>query len=171
MLARPCFLAVGYHTATPPPQIAEHRRGRWVAIFGVLSEGFHDHRFDHWRDRPVHHARGRGGFVDLLAGHALGVAGEGWLSGEAVVEEDADGVEIAPGGGLLAPELLGRHVAGAADDLSGPSRLFLLDEAGDAEVRDLDGAFPRDQDVGGLYIAVDDPAPVRVFERLQDRKS
>ncbi len=106
--------------------------------------------------------------MDLLASDALGVAGEGRLSGEAVVEEDADGVEVTPGGGLIAPELLGRHVPGATDDLAGLPRLFLFDDAGDAEVRDFDGAFPRDEDVRGLYVAVDDPAPVRVVERLQE---
>src|SRR4028118_593724 len=167
MLARPCFLAISHHAA-PPSQVAEHRRGRWVTIFGILGEGFHDYRFDYRRDRPVQHARGGGVFVDLLSGHALGIAGEGRSPGEAVVKKDADGVEVAPGSGLLTPKLLGRHVAGAADDLSRPPRLFLLDDAGDAKIRDLDGAFPRDKEVGGLYVAVDDPAPVCVFECLQE---
>jgi hypothetical protein len=105
---------------------------------------------------------------DLLADHAFGVTGEGRFSGEAVVEEDTNGVKVAPGSGLLALELLGRHVADAADDLAGLPRLFLLHDASDAEVRDLDGAFPRNEDVRGLYVAVNDPAPVRVIESPQE---
>jgi hypothetical protein len=42
---------------------------------------------------------------------------------------------------------------------------------GQTEIEDLDAAFGRDLDIGGLEVAVDDALLVRGFERLRDLES
>ena len=74
--------------------------------------------------------------------------------------------------------LLGTHVLERADDLPlcrhrGAFAGFGLEEASDTEVDDL-GDQPvvlfGDEHVGGLQVAVDDPALVRVLHRVADAR-
>jgi hypothetical protein len=63
--------------------------------------------------------------------------------------------------------VLGRHVGGRADQVAGLGELGRLD-ARDAEIGDLDGAFARHHDVGGLDVAMDHALRVRILQRGED---
>ena len=89
---------------------------------------------------------------------------KGSLAGEHLVEDHAQGVEVAPGVYGFAQRLLGRHVARRAQN---EARLGDRGVGGGArypEVRDLHVARRGQEDVVGFYVAVDHPAPVRFFE-------
>src|SRR4029453_9859638 len=107
--------------------------------------------------------------VHVLPGEAFDVAGERRPSRQAVVEEDTHRVDVAPWCRVLAPELLGRHVAGAADDLTGLAHrdIVLLDYAGDTKTTALDGPPRREEDIGWLDVPVYDAPPVGIGERVQ----
>ena len=150
------------------PYVVEHRVRREVPVPGLLGEGLQDHGLHAWRDPLVELARRRRVLVDVLPGEAPHVARERRPARQAVVEKHAHGVDVAPRRRVLPFELLRGHVAGAAHDLAGLGRrVVLLDDAGDAEVRDLDGPFPLKKDVGRLDVTVDDAPPVGVGEREQ----
>ena len=96
---------------------------------------------------------------------ALGV--EWARAAHQLVEHGRGAEEVAAPVDDLAPHLLGRHVlrrphhhARARDVAHG--------EAGHAEVHDLHPALPREEDVGGLDVAVHDAHLVRVGEALED---
>ena len=87
------------------------------------------------------------------------------------LEEDAPEREHVGGGAdvALAAHELGRHVAGRADDRAREGELApAAREARDAKVEHLEARDvpARQEQVLGLDVAVDDPARVRVAERL-----
>ncbi len=98
--------------------------------------------------------------------------------GEQLVEDDPEGVDIAPRiDGALGPSGLFRaHVVGGTDPLPfcGEQRLLVRaesDRLGDAEIDDLRYLLPvfdRHQDVAGLQVAVDDPFLVRMLNPAAD---
>jgi hypothetical protein len=116
---------------------------------------------------------------------------EAWLfprtraAGRHLVEHAAERPDVAARVGLLAFELLGRHVLERADDgalggerlrdgrrLGEPAMLTPLPPPARpprarAEVHQL-GAALREHDVAGLEIAVDDAGAVRAIERVGD---
>ncbi len=110
---------------------------------------------------------------ELRGGHRLGVADqvervqdrrppERRPAGEHLVERGPQGVLVGGRPGLLGPaRLLGGHVAGRAEDRPaarlGRVGLQPLDQP---EVGDLGRPVAREQDVGRLDVAVDDPAAV-----------
>src|SRR5690606_22643200 len=94
-------------------------------------------------------------------------------------EKDADRVEVAPVIERLPLRLLGRHVAGSAEDRARLG-LELIDLAvvaeglGDPEVEHLHdrpglALDPGEEDVVRLEVAVDDALLVRLRERAEDR--
>jgi hypothetical protein len=92
-------------------------------------------------------------------------------SGQHLVAEDADGVDVAAPIELpLAHRLLGRHVGRRADgDTRRRESSPRLRGPGDAEVRHHRAArLAVEQDVVGLDVTVDDTAKVRVGERVGD---
>ena len=100
-------------------------------------------------------------------------------AGEQFVEQHAQRVDVAAGVDVQAAHLglLGAHVQRRADHLAeaGEERLLgqlLTDGLGDAEVDDLGhrhAVVQRDQDVGRLEVAVDDPLLMGVLDGLADR--
>ena len=101
-----------------------------------------------WPGRDVgvvaHRGQGRGG-------------GELVLSGEHLVQDHAEGVEVALRAGGPAHGLLGRHVRRCAEHLarSRESRRIRGDErGGDAEVEDLHRPVGTEHQVGGLEVPV-----------------
>ena len=86
-------------------------------------------------------------------------AGEGPPAGEQLVEHDAQRVDVALHRGLAAQQLFRRHVrgrAGAARSARAGLGQYRQTEIGDAHL-----ALGVEDDVGGLQIAVHDPALVR----------
>ncbi len=90
--------------------------------------------------------------------------GVGAASADQFVEQQAQGIDIAGGGDVLAPQLfragvLRSHqplVVGSGDDgVGGQSR---IEQFGDAKVQELGKAVSGDQDIRGFQIAVDNQA-------------
>lgn len=91
---------------------------------------------------------------------------QGRLAGEHLDEGDAEGPDVCLAVVRAPLDHLGGHPVGRADERVSPQIGQHL--AGDAKVADLDAALGGDQDVGGLYVAVDDSISVEVGEGLQD---
>jgi hypothetical protein len=81
--------------------------------------------------------RGWGG-VDVGHGELhVGVAGEGAVAGEELVEDDAEGVDVGGRGGAVAEDSFGGQVGGGAEEVAGGDG-GVAGGGGDAEVEDLD---------------------------------
>ncbi len=94
-------------------------------------------------------------------------AAEGRLAAPELHQQDRDGEHVGRGRELLRVHLLGRHVAGRAEDAV-PARRG-GHGGGDAEVDDLDLALFVDHHVARGHVAVHDVhAPVGVVERATD---
>ena len=96
------------------------------------------------------------------------VAGKRRLAGQQLVEHRAERVEVRAGVGGAAERLLGRQVGDRADEhpLDRSPRAAI--GRGEAEVAEPGGSVVAEPDVGGLEVAVDDAARVRVLERPAD---
>jgi len=102
-------------------------------------------------------------------GHGVG-AGEGELTGEHFIEDDADGIDVGPAIAALAFDLLGRDVIGGAD---GGGEVGVSEAAGGcvagyAEVDELDVVVVVDHDVFRLEVAVNDAIGMDVLERIEN---
>ena len=110
-----------------------------------------------------------------------GVAVEGALAREHLVEDRAEGEDVAAGVGLPPAHLLGRHVADRPEDHSRLGRgrrrrqvrlllpaLLGVRQLREAEVEDLDPAVLRDEEVLGLQVPMDDPLLVGGGEAVGD---
>ena len=135
----------------------------------VLGERAHAHVLD--GSRHVLHATAQRPrrVVDVLHEHRHGRGGvEGRAPGEQLVEEDADGVDVAPRVRDLTGGALGGDVASGAEDHAGLRHhgLVVPEQARDAEVEDLHEvgvAVPGDDvHVLGLHVAVHDALAVGV---------
>ncbi len=82
-----------------------------------------------------------------------------------VGEGRAEREDVAGGFERLAERLLGGHVGGGADHRSGGGQAAAVGGPGDAEVDDV-RAVEGEQHVAGLEVAVDQPGPVHLAERL-----
>ncbi len=101
----------------------------------------------------------------------------GGLPGKARVQDGAEAVDVGRRPDLAErpgqPGLLGGHVAGSAQDGARLGHAVVVAPPGQAEVGQLgDGprAAPRrarEQDVGGLEVAVDDPQGVGLGHRIR----
>ena len=109
--------------------------------------------------------RRRRGVHDLVQ-ELLQVAGpEGPRAGQQLVHHRPERVQVRAVGELEALHLLGRHVGGAAGDAL-DARDVGIGNQRDAEVDDAHVAVLREHDVGGLDVAMDHAARVRVVQRL-----
>ena len=96
------------------------------------------------------------------------------LNGDAPVSSSyriaPQGVHVRRRADRLRPaRLLGRHVAGRAENGTGVRVRVRAELLGDAEVRDLGGSVGGEENVGRFEIAVDDPGGVGVGDRLRER--
>ncbi len=116
--------------------------------------------------------RGGGSCVRLLGQDVCGGAAlERQATGEHCVGHDAEGIDIAaPVDVGAAGGLFGGHVVRRSDDAAPPRHgLDLADGPGHAEVGEQGSAgLVVEEDVVGLYVAVDDALAVGVIERVGD---
>ena len=109
-----------------------------------------------------------GGLLLLLLERQLGQRGGliGQPPRDQLVGDDPERVQVGAGARLLAARLLGREVGGGAENGPDLGDARLLGGLGDAEVRQLDLAFARAQQVAGLDVAVDHAVAVGVVQPL-----
>ena len=90
-------------------------------------------------------------------------------SGERLPEQHADGPDVRPRCRRLSAKPLRRDVGERPGDVAGGGQRLRLRQARKAEVEqpNRDVLTVREQDVGRLDVAVDDPARVRVRETFQ----
>ena len=129
------------------------------AVGGVLGQRALDQQPDGRRDVRGQRRRGP---VDVRErdGHLRGAV-EGPGAGQALVGDDAEGVDVGGGGDLHALRLLRGEVLGGADDHAGAGERGGVAGLGDAEVGQLHHAVGPDHEVAGLDVAVHHPGPVR----------
>ena len=101
----------------------------------------------------------------------VGLAGEGDLAGEHLVEADTQTVDIALAGHSPSLGLLRAHIIGGADYAACDRKARGLYVLGDAEVGEFDVACGVGHNVGRLDIAVDDPLGMGILERVCNRTS
>ena len=91
------------------------------------------------------------------------------VSGKRLPEEHADGPDVRRRCGGLAAETLRRDVRERARHVAGSSQGLGLRQACEPEVEEPHGhpVAVREQDIGRLDVAVDDPPCVRVRETLE----
>ena len=94
------------------------------------------------------------------------VALERASSGEELERDARERVPVTRRRARLPACLLRRHVAGRAEHRPGGGEGVVPGRPGDPEVGDPDRAVLRDEEVGGLHVAVDDPARMRPVERV-----
>lgn len=136
-------------------------------MIGQRREG---ERFSSSRSSASSNERALGGCDETLAERAISI-----ISWSALGQHQTEGVEVGGGADAAAPDLLGGHVARGAHHLAvGGERLASLvdaDRLGHAKVHDPDEVVlpfeVRQEDVGGLDIAVDDAAAVGLHQTLE----
>ena len=98
------------------------------------------------------------------------VALERDLSGEHLVQNDSERVDVGLPGHLVSQCLLRRHVVGRPDHLPGAGQVLRLElqVARDAEVGDLGAPLLVDQDVVRFHVTVDELALVSCLQRAAD---
>ena len=161
-------------------EIALHFPSILVAFFGIFGEGFEDDGFE-FAGEIGFEVGGRidGALGDGFEDGQFVVAREESEAGDEFVKDDTKAEDIRSAVDLIAKDLFGRHIGNFAFE-----RTFLgLFEAvrgfGDAEVKDLEVAVERDDEILGGDIAVDDAkrltevigffvGVVQAFARLDD---
>ncbi len=96
------------------------------------------------------------------------------LTGEQLVEQNTEGVNVGSGGDRTTGDLLGRRVgegeralAFAGEDRCHDRRRTVFEQLGDSEVEQLHPTIVADEDVRRLDVAVDDQVGVGVRHRRQ----
>lgn len=161
----------GLEQRRPSPLQAPGHLGRAAeAVPRPLGQRLGHHEF-----HPLGHARPpvaeTAGFLAKVHQHQVhgGRVGKGIRAGQALVQQDAELVDVRPDAELQPLDLLGRQVERRADDLAHRRGLLrVADLLGQAEVQDLHLARPVGHDVRRLQVAVDDPRRVQARHRLQD---
>ena len=147
-----------------------------VALLRLLRQRPGDHGVERRRQlRPLRARRRRLRFEVREHDRELRVAPERRLPDEALVEHAAERVDVRPPVDLLAGDLLGGDVVDRAQQMAVVAEPGLVgDPLREAEVRQVDvvgavGAGARvEQHVGGLHVAMHEPARVGRIERARD---
>ena len=127
----------GKRADTPPArarisrQLVEERAHRRMAVGGIDAQAAHDHALE-----PRRHARAVGlahlSRVHLAAQFLDALGRVGARAEERFVERDAEAVDVGARVDVRAEELLGRHVAGRADERAGDGERRRPARLGDA---------------------------------------
>ena len=152
---------LGKHFGARSPQRLLKLGGGGEALLTVLGEDSLQHRDQRPRQPLGLGTLERGRRLEMLEERGEGrVAHEGSLPREQLVDDDAQGVDVAARVERLATDLLRAHVLGSshhhADGRDLGDRLA-LEALGDAEVHEPYDAAAVAHDVGRLEVAVDDP--------------
>ncbi len=153
-----------------PPQVVDQRLGRRVSIDGVLLEALQADQLQVARDPGVP-LRRRFGQVRQHRGERLdhALAGEGRLARQQGVQDRPEPIDVGRRGDRAATPggLLGAHVGRRAHDRAAGRQFDVgLDPLGQAEIGDVRMAFPVDEDVRRLQVAVEDASQVGVLDGL-----
>ena len=143
---------------------------RLVSVLRLLGQDLVEDLAPLLRHEAVHLEVGRLDRVDvdeLVEDRGDVGAGEGLHPREHLEGHDAEREDVAAAVERLPHGLLGRHVGRRPEQRPRVGDLG-VGELGDAEVRDLDLVLLVEDEVGGLDVAVDDPARVGVVERRRD---
>ena len=145
-------------------QIVGHVLGDGVAVGRLLREGLQADPFKLFGNRVVDLSERLGVDVHEL----LRVGLERTLSGQKLVEDDAEAEDVgsAVDAVPLAVGLLGAHVRRSAGESVALAEVGVLER--EAEVGENRRSGRVDEDVGRLYVAMDEAGPMRVMERLGD---
>ena len=150
----------------------DHARRVRVAAGGLLRGGAHRDRGEPAGDGRVRRPRVGHRLGAVLHGHGdEAVAAEGQLPGQALVEHDAQRVDVGARVDRAAVGLLGREVVGAPDEHVGARDAGLpvrVEGARDPEVGELHGPVAGEEDVLGLDVAVDHPLRLGVGQGAAD---
>ncbi len=116
------------------------------------------------------------GGIALEAGErgvGVGLALERHASGEALVQDQPERVQIGAPVELAAPNLLGRQVLGRSHHHVVAREIGVgdVETLGDAEVRQQHPPIGRQQDVGRLDVAMDEAGTVGLVERARNRRA
>ena len=147
-------------------QIDEQIRRGLEATGDILLEQFADDAFQFGGHVVVEAGNGFGLVVDDALNGVANIGSGKWQTfGQHLVEHDAEAEQIAAVIHLPADRLLGAHVVGRPQNLSGLGlmlgrdvgfrRGFFRHEFGEAKIQNLDQAAIADADIGRLEIAMD----------------
>src|SRR5215211_7020177 len=143
-----------------------------TAVLRVLGQEPHHQGLHRLWDRGVALCGAKRWLNDVLHGRGQRTLGrKGHRAGEHLVKDYAQRVEVALGPHPLAHGLLGRHVARGAEQEVRPRGGGPRCGQGYAEVGHLGVARLVEQHVLGLYVTVDDAAPVGRMQGLGDLRS
>src|SRR6266404_2096671 len=139
----------------------------------ILAQAFGDQPIECLRRIGPQRARRLCGVADDGEHQRFGsLLGEGPLSGEHLEEHHPQCVDVCPGIARFPQQLLGRHVGKRAQNharLRYPTGDFLTrEEQCDPEVEDLRITVGGERHVARLEVAVKEPMPVRIVERVGD---
>jgi len=140
------------------------------ALLGVFGQATHDEVFDSLREGWEVRGEDKGGdgvvnvFEDNLNG---GAAVEGRVAGEALIHDNAEGIQVAARVGLAALALLRGHIGGGADEHAGLRNVMAEVEGtvvgegfDEAKVEDFHqvrvAVGVQQHNVGGLQVPMDD---------------
>ena len=150
-------------------QVLAHLGGAAGPLLGRLPQELHDQVVQRLGDLRAVPGGGHGEGVELLRDDGDGVGpDEGRATGEALVEQGAEGVEVGSGVDVPAERLFRRHVGHRAHDHALGREAGGVGDGGEPEVTELGRAVVGQPDVGRLEVAVDDAPAVGVIERLAD---
>ena len=118
--------------------------------------------------RPQAPDRRRRTHQPLAQGFGRGAVGVGGLSGQHLVQEQAERVQVAAAVERFRTRLLRREVVRRADHRAGLGHAARAERAGDAEIADVGATGCVEQHVGRLEVTVDDAALVRRGQAQRD---
>jgi hypothetical protein len=116
------------------------------------------------RDQRVEHRRRLLLLLERQLGQRAGLIRQ--ATGDQLIGDHAQRIEVGARARLFAASLLGREVGGRAEHRPDLRDARLLGRLGDAEVRELDLAFARAQQVARLDVAVHHAVTMRVVQAL-----